>query len=64
MKSEEKRKVNQFNEQLSHSIKLRLVKTQNEASHIIEDFCAALQNAAPKIIVIPDLVIAQYCASR
>jgi hypothetical protein len=52
MKSEEKRKVNQFNEQLSHSIKLRLVKTRNEASHIIEDFCAALQNAAPKIIVI------------
>lgn len=51
MKAEEQRKLEQFNEQLSRNIQLRLIKTQNETGRIIEDFCLALQNIAPKIQV-------------
>ncbi len=49
MKAEEERQIILFNSQLDQDIQLRLVKTRHDASQAIEDFCTALQQAAPKI---------------
>ncbi len=51
MKAEEERQISLFNSQLSQDIQLRLVKTRHDASQNLEDFCTALQQAAPKIRV-------------
>ena len=51
MKAEEERQIILFNSQLSQDIQLRLVKTRHDASRTLEEFCTALQQAAPKIRV-------------
>jgi hypothetical protein len=52
MKPEEELKIIQFGGQLSQDIRLRLMKTHHEAGKQIEEFCAALQKAAPKIHIV------------
>jgi hypothetical protein len=52
MKAEEERKLILFNSQLRQDIRMHLVRTQHEASRNIEEFCARLQKAAPKIHIV------------
>ncbi|MBI5590905.1 MAG: thioredoxin family protein [Deltaproteobacteria bacterium] len=52
MNAVEERQITLFNEQLKQDIRLRLVKTRHGGSRLLEDFCTALQKAAPKIHIV------------